>query len=74
MAEVPRQKGDYPSLEHTTHNRVYKTTSDRANELARQWNTTKLEVYRYLVDMAIEKNLNPQTEVKYGTYRTQENS
>lgn len=52
MTTRPRQKGATPSLEQTTHNRVLKETSERANELAQRWNTTKLEVYRWLVESA----------------------
>ena len=42
-AKKPRIKGDYAQ-----------DTSERANELARRWSTTKIEVYRYLVDLAFE--------------------
>ena len=51
-AKKPRIKGDY--AQDTTHNRVLIETSERANELARRWSTTKIEVYRYLVDLAFE--------------------
>lgn len=53
----------------TTHNRVFTETSDKANQLAEKWNCSKVEVYRWLVEMALEGKIIPivaqgQLEIK----------
>ena len=42
----------------TTHNRVYRVTSEKANEVAERWGTSKIELYRYLVELADEGKIN----------------
>lgn len=49
-----KHKGD-----NTTHNRVLITTSDQATELAKRWNCTKVEVYRWLVQQATDGKIQP---------------
>lgn len=61
--EPLKQKGRLPSLALTTHNRVLNETSLGANQLAIRWDCSKLEVYRWLVKMALEGKAVPD-EVK----------
>lgn len=49
MIELNHHKESEP----TTHNRVFTSTSISANQLAQRWNCSKQEVYRWLVEMAL---------------------
>ena len=52
MTKRPLLKSELRPKRETTMDRVYRETSTDAREVAESWNTTKQELYHFLVQLA----------------------